>query len=130
MSKTIFGVTVSTICLLLFLIPTVTSAATNAIANETSNGNTITIHKEDTLTLTFNENPSTGYVWKLTTTPGLLIIINKILPPKTPGPGVPGHRMWVIKAIDTGNQQIKGEHQRPWETKPIETFILNVNVLP
>jgi predicted secreted protein len=130
MSKTKFGVTVLTIYLLLLLIPTVAYAATNTVANEMSNGSTITLHKEDTITLTFNENPSTGYVWKLKTTPGLLIIIDKILPPKTPGPGIPGHQMWVIKAIDTGNQQIKGEYQRLWETQSVETFILNVNVLP
>lgn len=129
MSKIKFVKAALTICLLLLLIPTVTYAATNTVATEKNNGTTIAIHKEDTITLTLKENPSTGYAWKLTTTPGLKIISDKYVSPKTSEPGTPGHHMWVIKAVGTGNQQIKGEYQRSGETKPIESFILNVNVL-
>jgi hypothetical protein len=52
MSKTKFGITISTICLLLVLIPTAAYAASNTVANENNNGNTIAVHKGDTIKLT------------------------------------------------------------------------------
>lgn len=128
MSKTKFGI-ISTICLLLVLIPTAAYAASNTVANENNNGNTITVHKGDTITLTLKENPSTGYAWKLITTAGLQIVSDKYVPPKSSVMGATGDHIWVTRAIGTGDQQIKGEYKRSRETKPIKTFILNVKVL-
>lgn len=129
MSKTKFKIIISTICLLLALIPTVTYAASNTVLNEKNNGDTITVPQGNTITLSLEEAPSAGYVWKLTTTPGLEIVSDRYVS-EGPALGTPGYHTWVIKTIDKGAQQVYGEYKRSWETKPpVNTFKLSVKVV-
>ena len=51
----------------------------------TNNGKTIPVALGDTIEVTLDENPSTGFGWNATTTPGLAIITDRFEPSDTSG---------------------------------------------
>ena len=67
------------------------TAATPLLLNGSLNGSTIAVPLNTTLTLELPENPSTGYSWNLTTTPGLRIASDEYVPaaPRTPPSSAP-----------------------------------------
>lgn len=71
------------------------------------------------ITIRLKENPTTGYSWSLSTTPGLQIISDKYISPNTdsiiPLLGSGGIHEWTIRAISIGPQVIYGVYKQPWE---------------
>ena len=81
------------------------------------NGKTISVSQGSTVQIQLDENPTTGYSWNVTTTPGLAISDSKYVSSNlTPGVvGVGGVHEWTVVANDKGQQQFSGIYKRPWE---------------
>jgi inhibitor of cysteine peptidase len=104
----------------------------HVVVNETLNGATISVDRNDTISLMLMENPTTGYSWNLTTSPGITIMNNTYVPSDISGKliGSGGIRTWEMNAIQSGPQAINATYIRPWEpvTGNETTFSLTVIV--
>lgn len=67
-------------------------------------------------TLRLDENPTTGYSWDITLSPGLQLISDEYHPPSQQIPGAGGYHTWRIRATTLGLQTISGVYRRPWES--------------
>jgi len=83
--------------------------------------------------VTLKENPTTGFMWNATVTPGLEILSSDYQQDKAPEGmvGVGGMRTWVILAKDTGDQKFSASYRRSWEpvTGNETAFATTVNVV-
>lgn len=87
------------------------------VVNEQQNTATIYVNQTDTITLKLPENPTTGYEWNLTTTPGLRVTNDTYLPSPTSGKvvGSGGTHIWDMTATSPGEQKIQAIYKRSWE---------------
>ena len=88
----------------------------------------------DTLTVTLESNPTTGFEWAL-----VIITDETVLEEEghafmaaeagTP-PGTGGEEVWTFTALKEGKSTISMEYRRPWEedVEPDKVFVLTVVV--
>jgi inhibitor of cysteine peptidase len=92
---------------------------------------TITIKNGESFKVQLNENPTTGYSWTINVTPGLTIVSDQYIAPSGGLMGAGGQHEWQVKATGTGDQQLTGIYQRPWE--PVSgnetTYRLNIRIV-
>lgn len=88
------------------------------VANETQNGATVYVNKSTDITVALNENPTTGYQWNLTLSPGLSLINDTYVSSDPSGKlmGAGGTHSWDMVASETGTQTIHAVYRRSWET--------------
>jgi inhibitor of cysteine peptidase len=103
---------------------------TGSVYGAADNGTTITVNSGSTFTIKLAENPSTGYSWNVSSSPGLTIAnSNYIQGASMPGAG--GTHEWTLQALVKGQQQFTAVYKRPWE--PLvgneSTYALTVNVV-
>ncbi len=103
------------------------------VVTEEQNNATISVNQSNVITVKLQENPSTGYKWNLTTTPGLKVMSDIYVPSDTTGKvvGSGGTHIWDISAITKGGQKIEGVYNRSWEpltgneTRFLMTIVVN-----
>jgi inhibitor of cysteine peptidase len=98
--------------------PSGTAVPVNTIVvTEGQNGATVNVKTGAVITVKLQENPTTGYSWNLTTTPGLQIMNDTYKPTYATGKmvGSGGTHIWDISAVATGEQKITGVYMRSWE---------------
>lgn len=95
-----------------------TALATAAVVplSEKDDGKSITARIGDTFLLKLPENPSTGYTWQISVTPGLIVTRNQLFPSTIRRIGAPGMREWQIRVTGSGDQTVSAVYMRPWET--------------
>lgn len=102
--------------------------------NESANGSTITVATGgETFGIRLNENPTTGYSWNATITPGLILVSDGYEPnPETAGlMGAGGTHHWILRSgNEAGEEQFSAIYKRSWEnvTGSEETFVLHVTI--
>lgn len=100
--------------------------------NETSNNGSFVVPLDAEIWLSLPGNPTTGYMWQLSTTPGIVIENESYLPDDPSGKlvGSGGTFLWVLKAVEPGTQVISGAYARPWESNVTDStsFTLTLNV--
>ena len=91
--------------------------AGHLVITEKQNNATVSVTQGTSLTLMLPENPTTGFQWDLTTTPGLNVTGDLYVPSDRPGTlvGSGGTRMWEITVTGTGTQDISAIYMRSWE---------------
>ena len=84
---------------------------------QADSGGTFSVSQGAVIQLRLAENPTTGYQWNLSVTPGISIVNNSYLPDDPTGRliGSGGTRVWFLEANETGEQVISGVYGRPWE---------------
>lgn len=89
----------------------------NLVVTEEQNTATVQVNAGAVITVKLKENPTTGFAWNMTTTPGLQIISDSYKPTYTTGKmvGSGGIHTWDIKAVATGEQKIQAVYKRSWE---------------
>ncbi|MCX6698769.1 MAG: protease inhibitor I42 family protein [Methanomicrobiales archaeon] len=104
--------------------------AEHLVLHKEQNNATVNLGLNNTLTLMLNENPTTGFQWNLTTSPGLVVTADNYLPSAPQLTGSGGVHTWEMKAVQTGTQKIKATYMRSWEpmTGNESTFALTVIV--
>ncbi|MDP3564258.1 MAG: protease inhibitor I42 family protein [Methanoregula sp.] len=87
------------------------------IVTEEQNKATVTVQQGSIITVRLPENPTTGYRWNLTTTPGLQVTGDTYVSSDTTGKlmGAGGTRIWEIKAAVPGEHKINAVYMRSWE---------------
>jgi len=100
--------------------------------NETSNNGIFAVPLDAEIRLTLPGNPTTGYTWQLSTTPGIVIENESYRPDYPYGKmaGSGGTYHWVMKAVMPGTQVVTGVYARPWESNLTDStsFKLTLNV--
>lgn len=128
------ALTVSSVLLLLALAAcskTTGSGSTISI-DASDSGKTITIHQGDTLIVTLDGNPTTGYNWLMQTMdPAVLEQVGE--PAYTPASdqiGAPGKISLTFQAVETGQANLVLNYMRPFEKDiaPLYTFDVMVIV--
>jgi inhibitor of cysteine peptidase len=103
------------------------------VVNEQQNTATVQVNQSSLITVELAENPTTGYLWNLTTSTGLRVTNDTYVPSDTTGKlvGSGGTRIWDISADATGTQQIHAVYKRPWEpaTGNETTFSMTIEVV-
>ncbi len=89
----------------------------NLVVTEEQNTAMVYMNKSDVITVKLQENPTTGYQWNLTNTPGLKIIKDAYVPSDTTGKlvGSGGTHIWDISTVAKGEQKIQAVYKRSWE---------------
>ena len=124
--------------------PTPTGTAVpvgHLVVDESQNSATVYMNKSNLITVKLAENPSTGFQWNLTTTPGLRVIRDEYLPADTAPDcctnaesgkvvGSGGTHTWDISTEMLGEQEINAVYKRSWEptTGNESTFSMKVVV--
>jgi inhibitor of cysteine peptidase len=86
--------------------------------DQTNDGETYDVPVDAEIRLKLPENPTTGYSWQLSVTPGLVILNESYQPDDPTGKliGSGGTHLWIMRAIQPGMQTISGVYSRPWES--------------
>lgn len=81
------------------------------------NNSMVQMNMSSTITVKLQENPTTGFQWNLTTTPGLQIVKDTYVPSDTTGKlvGSGGTHIWDISTVAIGEQKIQAVNKRSWE---------------
>jgi len=104
----------------------------NLVVNESQNTGLVYMNQSKLITVRLAENPTTGFQWNLTTTPGLRIIKDEYIPSDTSGKmvGSGGTHVWDISTEMLGQQEIRAVYKRSWEptTGNESTFTMTIMV--
>lgn len=104
-----------------------------SVYTEDNNTSAIWALKGDTLVISLKENPTTGYSWNVSASPGLSLVDDKyVQDPAAEGMvGAGGVHNWTFEVVEEGTQNISAVYKRPWEdiTGSEETFELIVNAV-
>ena len=89
----------------------------HVVANESQNGATVYVNKSTDITVMLKENPTTGYQWNMTLSPGLSLINDTYASSDPTGKlvGAGGTHSWDMVASRTGTQTIHAVYWRSWE---------------
>jgi inhibitor of cysteine peptidase len=87
------------------------------LITEEQNNATVPVNQGNTITLSLPENPTTGFQWNLTITPGLNVTGDIYVPSDRTGTlvGSGGTHLWEIAVTGTGRQDISAVYKRSWE---------------
>lgn len=101
---------------------------------QNDSGMTTNAIKGDTLIITLEENPTTGYSWNLSASPGLSLV-NESYEENTDEDkliGAGGTHQWQFEVEEEEEQNISAVYKRPWEdiTGNETQFNLTINVIP
>jgi inhibitor of cysteine peptidase len=98
-------------------MPTASEEKKMVTFTESDNGATKEIVAESRFAIQLKENPTTGYTWNATTSPGLEILSSDFKENAHPEGmvGVGGIRTWVLKTSDSGNYTFTASYARSWE---------------
>jgi len=103
-----------------------------AALTEADAGSTVEVSSGDTLAVTLEGNPSTGYIWEVA--PGSLTVLEQVgeaeFDASADLPGAPGKLTLRFKAVAAGEQPLRLVYHRPWETDvaPVDTYEVRVVV--
>ncbi len=134
-NKIIFAITISLVAIAAIVagctnpttVPTSTPTAVaspTAVPGETTtpissfgeadNGKIVQLATGTTFNVSLSENPTTGYSWNWTLTPGLELI-NTSFASNGSMPGAGGVRTWELKTNDSAAQTFNAVYKRPFE---------------
>jgi predicted secreted protein len=100
---------------------------------EADNGKTQDITQNTRFAVVLPENPTTGFMWNATLSPGLELQSTDYHQNDAPAGmvGMGGTRTWVVIAKDTGDQKFSVIQRRSWE--PVSgnetVYYVNINVV-
>ncbi|KLK88859.1 hypothetical protein SZ63_05325 [Methanoculleus sediminis] len=100
--------------------PTPAETATPAPAaeyvfNETNNNETVTLPAGSEITISLDENPTTGYEWNVTSSAGLEYVNDTYIAPETGLVGAGGVHVWEYTAAEKGAGEFSAIYKRSWE---------------
>jgi inhibitor of cysteine peptidase len=104
--------------------PATQEVAVNTIqVSESDAGKTITAKQGGTIAVQLDENPTTGYQWKLQVEPPgpWQLVTTSFSPPLDGRVGGGGTRTWLLQAVHGGQAHLAFELRRRWgDEKPLK----------
>ncbi len=103
------------------------------IVNVSESGKQIDLAPGDSLVVTLDSNPSTGFAWSISeiSDEGVIDdVSNEFVGADTGMMGAGGQEVWTFEALDEGTSTIEMQYSRSWETgvEPAATFNVTVVV--
>jgi predicted secreted protein len=97
---------------------------------EADNGKTGTIAQNTRFAIELAENPTTGYQWNATLSPGLELQSTDYRQSQEARgmAGSGGTRTWIILAKDLGDQKFSASYRRSWEKATGNEMIYSVDI--
>ncbi|MDK2891527.1 MAG: inhibitor of cysteine peptidase [Methanoculleus sp.] len=92
-------------------------AAEEYVFNETNNNETVTLPAGSEITISLDENPTTGYEWNVTSSAGLEYVNDTYIAPETGLVGAGGVHVWEYLAAEEGSAGFSAIYKRPWENE-------------
>jgi len=135
--KKYWGIVVITILAIVAIGGTVAAASADnsgpRVVNVSESGKQIELSPGDSLVVTLDSNPSTGFAWSISaiTDEGVIDDVNNEFKGADTGMmGAGGQEVWTFEAGDKGTSTIEMQYSRPWETgiEPAATFNVTVVV--
>ena len=104
-----------------------------SVVNVSESGKQIELHPGDSLVVTLDSNPSTGFAWSISGVTDEAVIdkvSNEFKGADTGMMGAGGQEVWTFEAGDKGTSTIEMKYSRSWETgiEPAATFNVTVVV--
>ncbi len=96
-------------------VATTPPAAEEFAFNETNNNETVTLPVGSEITISLDENPTTGYSWNVTSSAGLEYVNDTYIAPETELVGAGGVHVWQYLAAEKGTAEFSAIYKRPWE---------------
>jgi inhibitor of cysteine peptidase len=100
--------------------------------NETNNGGEVELAVDQTLVVTLEGNPTTGYQWEMLPNADGVLELQGVPEYKSDSKlaGSGGQYSFILKALKTGNTNVELKYYRSFEADipPIQTYLLNVIV--
>ncbi len=96
-------------------VATTPPAAEEFAFNETNNNETVTLPVGSEITISLEENPTTGYSWNVTSSAGLEYVNDTYIAPETELVGAGGVHVWQYLAAEEGTAEFSAIYKRPWE---------------
>ena len=97
-----------------------------------SNGQLVVLARDQTLEVSLEANPSTGYTWEVATIDEsiLRLLGEPQFLPESSAVGAGGTQTFRFEAAGTGQTDLRLVYRRPWEqgVAPLQAFSLNVVV--
>lgn len=97
-----------------------------------ANGTQVELQKAQTLVITLESNPTTGYSWEVVDLDDSILrqVGEPEFQPESEALGAPGVEILRFEAMKAGQAALKLVYRRPWEEgeEPLETFSLQVVV--
>lgn len=122
---------ISILSLMIILLIVSCSSAKNVLVNSKLDKDTITISKNDTLTVELISNASTGYRWFLDSTlkyNNIILLKEKNIPPTTDLIGAAGKQAFVFKATKKGEINLNFYYVRVnLDTAKTKTIQIKIN---
>jgi len=111
--------------------PSPTHAPESYSFDQTNNGGTYPVTPAAGIQLRLPENPTTGFSWNLSVTPGLSIVNDTYVPSDTSGKlvGSGGIHVWFLKVTGPGDQGISGVYRRPWEPAAANASVYSLSLI-
>jgi predicted secreted protein len=110
------------------------NALAGQVLDESSNGDVVVVIVGQSLELSLESNPSTGYLWQYFPEfagGGVLEETGHEYRGESNLIGASGREYWSFKVIGTGNAAISLGYMRPWESRlPEKTFTVDIKVTP
>ena len=94
-------------------VETTAAPAEEYAFNEANNNETVTAGSE--ITISLEENPTTGYEWNVTSSTGLEYVNDTYIAPETGLVGAGGVHVWEYIAAEEGAGEFSAIYKRPWE---------------
>jgi len=118
------------------ILPVEEESLFNATYTADVNTTTLTMAVNETVLVSLAENPTTGYMWNVTTSSGLEIVNGDgngtyTMDAAPAGMvGVGGIHEWIVQAVEIGNQTFSGTYMRSFEpvTGEEDTYTLDITV--
>ena len=109
---------------------TPTAEAKNMVTfTEADNGKTESVTQNSQFSVVLAENPSTGFMWNATLSPGLELLSDYHKDDPSAGrPGAGGNHTWIMVAKVTGDQKFSAIYKRSWEPVTGNETAYSVNI--
>jgi predicted secreted protein/putative hemolysin len=109
---------------------TPTAEAKNMVTfTEADNGKTESVAQNTQFSVVLAENPSTGFMWNATLSPGLELLSDYHKDDPSAGrPGAGGNHTWIMVAKVTGDQKFSAIYKRSWEPVSGNETAYSVNI--
>jgi predicted secreted protein/putative hemolysin len=109
---------------------TPTAEAKNMVTfTEADNGKTESVTQNTQFSVVLAENPSTGFMWNATLSPGLELLSDYHKDDPSAGrPGAGGNHTWIMVAKVTGDQKFSAIYKRSWEPVSGNETAYSVNI--
>ncbi len=98
------------------------SAGNTQTFTERDAGKTVTVTKGEVVNIQLNENPTTGYRWEPSWSPGIQVTGDTYAASSSGRMGAGGIHTWTLRITGTGTQHFDASYKRSWESGSEDTY--------